>query len=316
MAITPTKLTPYRRFQDPLGIVFIPWTSASALGETGYDIHDIVGDTVSVTQDDPDTTEIPHEFSDDPLDENTKLGKKNLTMQCLDFQNNIMKALFGWDVDTVSGYQFAPSAYKDLHCCVILRFEGKSVIMPRVKMNTKTVFENLRTDIARGELAGTLYMADVTVNTSTIETPMLFAEHSSANATVTIGGQTITMHKADTTHEDGEVEIGGGSTPAATTYTVTIPSSALSGGELTVSDGTTTKSTNDTTIENLSGVANNTAVTLTAIPDDDYTFTKFVIGGQDYDTSAQGVTAGTNGVYTYELTVTADVTVSATFTQS
>ena len=59
------------RFQDPTSVVFIPW-SENAPGTDGYDIHDIVGDTFSLTQDDADRTEIPWEFGDDPLDENTK----------------------------------------------------------------------------------------------------------------------------------------------------------------------------------------------------------------------------------------------------
>ena len=86
------------RFQDPTGVIFIPWNgTGGVIGTDGYDIHDIVGDTFSLTQDDADRTEIPWEFGDDPLDENISLGNRNLTMQCLDFQNDIMTNLFGWE---------------------------------------------------------------------------------------------------------------------------------------------------------------------------------------------------------------------------
>ena len=64
MAITKIN-TNQVRFNDPTGIIFIPWENG-AIGSDGYDVHDIVGDTFSLTQDDPDRTEIPWEFGDDP----------------------------------------------------------------------------------------------------------------------------------------------------------------------------------------------------------------------------------------------------------
>lgn len=152
------------RFQDPKGVIFFPWANG-AIGTDGYDIHDIVGDTFSLTQDDSDRTEIPWEFGDDPLDENVSLGNRSLTMQCLDFQDDIMKQLFGWDTDT-DGFAAAPAQYTDLYCTIVLQFEGKSVVMPKVKMDSKAALENLRTDIARGELNGVLYATDVLLGSS------------------------------------------------------------------------------------------------------------------------------------------------------
>ena len=165
MAITKIN-TNQVRFTDPIGIIFIPWANG-VIGTDGYDVHDIVGDTFSLTQDDADRTEIPWEFGDDPLDENISLGNRNLTMQCLDFQNDIMTNLFGWEKDTVGDFVWAPSQYKDIYCTIILQFEGKSVVMPKVKMDSKTALENLRTDIARGELSGVLYSTDIQFGSAT-----------------------------------------------------------------------------------------------------------------------------------------------------
>lgn len=193
------------RFQDPTSVVFIPW-SEGAPGTDGYDIHDIVGDTFSLTQDDADRTEIPWEFGDDPLDENISLGNRNLTMQCLDYQDDIMATLFGWDTET-DGFSVAPSQYSELFCTIVLRFSGigKNIVMPKVKMDSKTAFENLRTDIARGALGGVLYSTPVKLGTasSLTETGIFFAEDGKAftvgatQSGSTISGGTVVTLTAD-----------------------------------------------------------------------------------------------------------------------
>lgn len=192
MAITKLN-SGQRRFQDAKGMFVTPYTADGLLGANTYDIHDIVGDTLSITADDADKTEIPWEFGDDPLDENVKLGKKNFTCQCLDFQNDIMKVLFGCTVDT-NGTVMFPSEYKDLYVMIRVEFADVDLVLPYVKMDAKATLENMRTDIARGELSGTIMSHDVIVSakptaegqnahaeTSTpTETPMLFLKPSYA----------------------------------------------------------------------------------------------------------------------------------------
>lgn len=195
MAITKVD-TNQLRLSKPTGIVFIPYKELGELGTDGYDIHDIVGDTFSGTQDDPDETEIAHEFSDSPLDLSVILGTETITMQCLDFQNEILKNLYGWDVTEDGKFAAAPAQYKDLNCCVILQFgnvgDGVNVVMPNVKMNSKSLLENLRSDIARGEIGGTLLSASVKrgEEETPIETLKLFVKNDS---TMVIGGVTIAI---------------------------------------------------------------------------------------------------------------------------
>lgn len=184
------------RFQDPTGVIFIPYIG-NVLGGTGYDVHDIVGDTFSLTQDDADRNEIPWEFGDDPLDENISLGNRNVTMQCLDFQNEIMKNLFGWDIDT-DGFAIAPSQYKDLNVLIILQFEGKSVVMTKVKLDSKAALENLRSDVARGDLGGTLFATAVKAGagaTTEKETALMFVKNGKqfaiGNTTVVISSEGV-----------------------------------------------------------------------------------------------------------------------------
>lgn len=191
-----------RRFQDPTAMFVTPYAYDTDmnlnLGEITYDIHDIVGDTISLTQDDPDKTEIPWEFGDDPLDTNVKAGAKNFTCQCLDFQDDILKAMFG--CKTVSGATVWPTGYEDLYVYIRVVFENFDLVLPYVKMDAKTTLENMRTDIARGELSGTLMSKEITIGglptsdgqaapsgltpstDNTAETPMAILPNTGLNA--------------------------------------------------------------------------------------------------------------------------------------
>ena len=216
MAITKID-TNQLRLSKPTGIVFFPYVRNGVLCGDGFDIHDIVGDTYSGTQDDPDETEIPHEFSDSPLDLSVTLGTETITMQCLDFQDDILKELYGWDTTTASGFAVAPAQYKDLNCLVILQFgtQGVNVVMPNVKMNSKSILENLRSDIARGEIGGTLLSSSVILdeNPTPVETPKMFVKNGHS---ITIGNAVITIAA------NGTLSISGGeNTPVLTTLNFT-----------------------------------------------------------------------------------------------
>jgi hypothetical protein len=136
-------------------------------------------------------------------------------MQCLDFQDDILKELYGWDT-SVTGFAVAPAQYKDLNCLVILQFgtQGVNVVMPNVKMNSKSLLENLRSDIARGELGGTLLSASVTLDdeSTPIDTLKMFVKNGHS---ITIGNAVITIAA------DGTLSISGGeSTPVLTTINI------------------------------------------------------------------------------------------------
>ena len=197
MAIIQTNAN-QRRFQDPLAMYVTPYVYDSYqhlnLGTDTYDIHDIVGDTISLTQDDPDKTEIPWEFGDDPLDTNVKAGAKNFTCQCLDFQDAVLQTMFG--CTTSNGATIFPTGYKDLYVYIRIVFADFDLVLPYVKMDAKTTLENMRTDIARGELSGTLFSKDVQIAAlpasdgqvqpsgtyTTVETPMAIMPNDQANA--------------------------------------------------------------------------------------------------------------------------------------
>ena len=76
-----------------------PYIDEDTLGTDTYDIVNIVGDTLSFTPDDNTVNSKESEFKDDPLFENITLGKYQFAGTCIDFQNKVMEAIYGWTVD-------------------------------------------------------------------------------------------------------------------------------------------------------------------------------------------------------------------------
>jgi hypothetical protein len=162
-----------RVFSNLKYIYFTPWESESKIGEITYDLVNIVGDTTSSEQDENEVNELPHEFSNEPLYENINLGKKNFTTECIDFQNDVLKNLFGWETDE-AGNSFAPLTYKDLYCKIEMGFNSTDdiIVLPKVKLNSRAVIASMKTDAARGNITGTCYSAYVTAGTTEKETDM------------------------------------------------------------------------------------------------------------------------------------------------
>lgn len=171
-----------RVFSNLKYIYFTPWTDESTLGSTTYDLVNIVGDTTSSEQDENEVNEIAHEFSSEPLFENVNIGKKNFSTECIDFQNDVLKELFGWTVDA-AGNAFAPITYKDLYCKIEMGFNSTEdvIVLPKVKLNSRAVIASMKTDAARGNITGTCYSAYVTAGSTTKETDMAVISSNNAD---------------------------------------------------------------------------------------------------------------------------------------
>ena len=151
-----------RVFANLKALIFTPWTDENTLGDTSYDLVNIVGDTTSVEQADNNVNALEHEFSSEPLYENVQLGDKTFTTECIDFQNDVLKQLMGWEV-AEDGTAFAPIQYKDLYCKIEMQFNSTDdvVVLPKVKMNSKSILSSMKTDASRNTLSGTCYSAFV-----------------------------------------------------------------------------------------------------------------------------------------------------------
>ena len=171
-----------RVFSNLSKALFTPWVTESTpgsdkkterVGDITYDLADIVADTTSVEQADNEINTIEHEFSSSPLFENVNLGEKTFTTECVDFQNAVLKELFGWETST-QGDAFAPVGYKDLYCLVELHFNSTPdiLVLPKVKLNSRAVIASMKTDVSRANITGTCYPAYVKAGSMTKLTDM------------------------------------------------------------------------------------------------------------------------------------------------
>lgn len=167
-----------------------PWENEDGFGASPvtYDVVDIVGDSLSFTPDDNTVNAKESEFKDDPLFENITLGKYQLAGTCIDFQNDVMKAIYGWEVDE-NGNAYAPNGYKDRFATIEIGFRNEDVVLvaPKVKLNTKATFSTFKTGSSEGSLAGTAYSDALKVGEVTKNTPLaLLKSTDSSAATYTV----------------------------------------------------------------------------------------------------------------------------------
>lgn len=144
------------------------WADEDTPATTFYNLVSIVADTTTVEQDDNEVNAIEGETQTDPLYEKVTLGARTFSCECVDFQNTILKQLFGWQTDE-SGNALAPNSYKDLFVTIEMGFDSTKdiVVLPKVKLNSKTVLSSMKTDASRGTISGTCYSAYVKAGTLT-----------------------------------------------------------------------------------------------------------------------------------------------------
>lgn len=153
------------KLKKPKYIVATLFTGAetddkSPLGDT-FIFDDIERDTTSIAPDENDSSNIERETSDTPIDSIVTLGSWQVAAQLDDTQDDLLIALMGFFKDN-DGNVCAPGSYTDRYC----RFEvvypnpleaGKLVAMrvPKLKLNARTVLENMNSGLGNIAIAGT-----------------------------------------------------------------------------------------------------------------------------------------------------------------
>lgn len=175
-----------------------PYKSEDEIGDQSYDIVNIVGDTLSFTPDDNTVNAKEWEFGDTPLFENITLGKIQFAATCIDFQNEVMKALMGWKPSQDGSVIYAPNSYKDIYAVLEVGFKNEDVVVvvPKLKLNSKAIISTMKTGTAEGNLAGTAYNAHLktTKDTTGAETPMAIIKTGTSGNTsysVKVGTSTV-----------------------------------------------------------------------------------------------------------------------------
>ena len=153
-------------------IVFVPWVKAQetnvwSKGTNGFALDDVVADTTSISQDDPETNAIDCETRDEPIYENVTLGSYNFSCESGNIDKDILQNALGYKISgegsTLKAY--APASYKELWAEVEVQFaNGTSLVLPKVKLNSKIDASSLKTGIVRGIIGGTAYSTKVDGN--------------------------------------------------------------------------------------------------------------------------------------------------------
>ena len=264
-----------RHFNDPKGFFVTPYDEDGLLGSDTYDIREIVGDTVAVTSDDAERTDIPDEFSDGNLYSNVKLGSQNFAADCIDFQNPIMKSLFGCTIKEDGSVLF-PSEYKDINVMIRIAFENCDLVLPKISLDSKANLENLRTDVARGQIRGVAQVQEIIIADAPTSgqgsasgavdtTPMLYVPKNRA----------VFVESSSNTYK---TDYRGSTTGETVTLTLTEPTNGSVNG-IEVGSNTVDKGT---------------FVTLEAVPAEGYHFTKFTIASEDFSQNPVGFAANAN----------------------
>lgn len=155
----------------------IPYTddSGDTLGTKSFTFDTLLADSVSVQQDDNTVNSRDSETKDEPALENTVLGKYQIAATSLDVQDKILEAMMSWVVGTTdTTVSYAPTSYKPKWCMFIFAFNStnKCFVAPKVKLNSKVVIASLKTSSGQIDIAGTAYAGKLTIDSTTVETPL------------------------------------------------------------------------------------------------------------------------------------------------
>ena len=156
-----------RIFTNLKSVIFTRWADETTLDDVSYDVVNIIGDSVTIEQDDNTLNKIDHEFSDSMLYNTEVVGNKKLYCECIDLDNDVIANLFGWNV-TDDGDAFALSDYKELYCKVEISFNSTDdiIVLPKLRMDSKAMFTSLKNDSSRGLISGTCYPAFIRIHDS------------------------------------------------------------------------------------------------------------------------------------------------------
>lgn len=167
---------------------FTPYTDESTIGADSFIFEDGLADSFSVQRGDNTVNSRDNEMKDEPLLENTILGKWDFAFTVIDMQGLILTKMCGWDEDAATKSYLAPNAYKPLWVMVEATFNSNDdkVVMTKVKLNPKEIWASLKTSSGQIDFTGTGYANDVKVGTKTGVTPIVV---TTATQAVQVGSQ-------------------------------------------------------------------------------------------------------------------------------
>lgn len=158
-------------------ILIAPWTEADGeftppTAADSIELGSVIADSLTITQDDPETTDIDCETSDEPIYSVTTAGKYTVELNNASIDDEYLEKVMGWEKD---GTNFvAPQSYAARYVAIQVAFteNSKYLYLPKVLIAPKLVFESLSTNIAYGTLSGTASSAKVGTSANAKEAPI------------------------------------------------------------------------------------------------------------------------------------------------
>lgn len=173
--ITPIAANSLKIF-NPDALYVTPFEN-DARGLITYKLTEVIRDTTSISQDDPDEQKIENEFGSAPILNNVTLGSYQFSAEVADMQSVLLEKLCGYKKGTTNADRvFAPSSYTPVYAEIALVFKVSdtkyvAAVLPKVQLNSKATFDSLSSNMGRITLAGTGLNIAVADGDSTIESP-------------------------------------------------------------------------------------------------------------------------------------------------
>ena len=148
-----------------------------ARGTTTYKLNEVIRDSTSITQDDPEETAIENEFGSAPILSNVTLGSYQFSAQVANMSPELLEKLCGFKRGTSNTDRaFAPATYVPVFAEIVLTFQVDSnkvvaAVLPKVQLNSKATFESLSSSMGTITLAGSGQNVGVQDGDTLIESP-------------------------------------------------------------------------------------------------------------------------------------------------
>ena len=181
MAVTITQLKNSKFLHKASHLYVTPWVTITPQsgdpymqpGTVTYDVVQVLADTVSIEQADPDTETRDWEFGDTPLMSTVTMGDTTFAATCIDLSSGVLHNVFGWST-AVTDIVAAPDTYTDMYATICITFEDVNspiIVLPKVLMSSKATIASLKTSTAEAALSGTCMSAYVGYTASSAPDP-------------------------------------------------------------------------------------------------------------------------------------------------
>lgn len=162
--------TERRIFKKAESMLVVPYVYDSTVGDyiLGGDIYDIsaiIGDSIVLEQSEGNTAVKENEFTSQPVIVNHSGSKYGFTAQCLNVNDDVLKALYGAltaknrsnTPAAVRGAVALKSDFTEMYALIRVRFEDETMpdlILPKVQMSNRILLQQFKTRAGQGNITG------------------------------------------------------------------------------------------------------------------------------------------------------------------